>query len=80
MTFADFVYRVVVPIVDRGVIPFLYALAFLFFLFGVARFFFSESEENRKKGRDFALWGIFGFFILASVWGIVKLLLTVITR
>lgn len=78
MTFAQLVYGTIVPIVDRGIIPFLYAIAFLFFLFGVARFFFSDSEENRKKGKDFALYGIIGFFILFSVWGIVKLLLSVI--
>jgi Type IV secretion system pilin len=78
MTFAQLVYNVIVPIIDRGVIPFLYAIAFLFFLFGVARFFFSDSEENRKKGKDFALWGIVGFFALFSVWGLVRLLLTVI--
>ena len=78
MTFAQLVYGTIVPIVDRGIIPFLYAIAFLFFLFGVARFFFSDSEENRKKGKDFALYGIIGFFVLFSVWGIVKLLLSVI--
>lgn len=78
MTFAELVYGTIVPIVDRGIIPFLYAIAFLFFLFGVARFFFSDSEENRKKGKDFALYGIIGFFVLFSVWGIVKLLLSVI--
>ena len=78
MTFAQLVYGTIVPIVDRGIIPFLYAIAFLFFLFGIARFFFSDSEENRKKGKDFALYGIIGFFVLFSVWGIVKLLLSVI--
>ncbi len=78
MTFAELVYGTIVPIVDRGIIPFLYAIAFLFFLFGIARFFFSDSEENRKKGKDFALYGIIGFFVLFSVWGIVKLLLSVI--
>ncbi len=78
MTFAELVYGTIVPIVDRGIIPFLYAIAFLFFLFGIARFFFSDSEENRKKGKDFALYGILGFFVLFSVWGIVKLLLSVI--
>ena len=78
MTFAELVYGTIVPIVDRSIIPFLYAIAFLSFLFGVARFFFSDSEENRKKGKDFALYGIIGFFVLFCVWGIVKLLLSVI--
>ena len=78
MTFADLVYGTIVPIVDNGIIPLLYALAFMFFLYGVGRFFISDSEENRKKGKDFAIWGFVGFFVLFSVWGIVKLLMTVI--
>ena len=78
MTFADLVYGTVVPIVDQGVVPVLYALAFFFFLFGVAQFFFSNNDESRKKGKAFALWGIIGFFVMFSVWGLVKLLLSII--
>lgn len=80
MTFAAWVYGIVVPIVDGGIIPLLYALAFLFFLIGMARFFFAYSEENRQKGKQFALWGIIGFVVLFSVWGLVKLLLSVIQQ
>lgn len=76
MTFRDFVYGTVVPIVDQGIIPLLYAIAFLVFMYGMARFFFSDNEEKRKEGRAFALWGIIGFFILFSFWGIVQVLLT----
>lgn len=80
MTFAQLVNGTIVPIVDRGIIPLLYALAFLFFLIGVARFFFSEDEESRTKGRQFALWGIIAFAVLFSVWGLVRLLLSVIQQ
>ncbi len=78
MTFANLVNNIIVPVVDRGLIPLLYAFAFLFFLFGMVRLFFSDSEEKRQSGKQFALWGIIGFFVLFSVWGIVRLFLSLL--
>lgn len=66
-----------VKFVDTSVIPLLFALGFIFFLIGLVRFFFlSPSEENREKGRQFALWGLVGFVVLFSIWGIVNLLVS----
>ena len=78
MSFESFVNGKIVPLVDGAIVPLMYALAFLFFLFGVARYFFADGEENREKGKKFAFWGIIAFVVLFSVWGIVKLLLSVI--
>lgn len=78
MTFKDFVYGSIVPIVDFGVVPLLYAFAFLFFLIGIVRLFFNDNEEKRKSGRQFALWGIIGFAVISSVWGLVKVLLSLL--
>jgi uncharacterized membrane protein HdeD (DUF308 family) len=78
MTFADLVYKEIVPFIDGRLIPLLYVIALLFFLFGILRFFFSGGEENREKGKMFALWGIIGFVVMFSVWSIVKILLDVI--
>lgn len=76
MTFADIVNQGIVPFVDGIVIPMLYAFAFLFFLFGIFKFFFTGGEENREKGKQFAIWGIIGLVVLFSVWSMVRLLLT----
>ena len=76
MTFAQLVDSLV-SLVDSAVIPLLYAFAFIFFLVGMVRFFFMGGEEARKKGKEFMLWGIIGFVVLFSVWGIVRLLLSV---
>jgi hypothetical protein len=75
MTFAELVYGTIVPIIDAVIVPLLYALAFLFFLYGVARYFFSGKEDDRKEGRSFALWGIIALAVLFSVWGLVRVLL-----
>ncbi len=62
-----------VAFVDGSVIPLLGALAFVFFLIGMVRFFFSQSDENREKGRQFALWGMVGLVVIFTVWGVVTL-------
>ena len=79
MSFSQLVYTHIVPFVDQGVIPLLYALAFLFFLFGIARLFFSYDEEKRKDGRKFAVWGLLGLVLIFSIWGVVRLFLSILT-
>lgn len=66
----------IVELVNTSVVPLFYALAFLLFLYGMVRFFFFGGEENRAKGKTFMLWGIIGFVVMFSVWGIVRLLMT----
>ena len=76
-TFREFVNEEVVPLGD-AVISLFYGLAFLFFIFGMFRFFFSSDQEHREKGKSFALWGIIGLVVLFGVWGFVKILLSVV--
>lgn len=63
---------------DQYVIPLMYALAFLFFIFGMFRYFFTGGEENRQQGRAFVMWSIIGFVAIFALWGVVNLLLSVI--
>ena len=74
----DIVDGTIVPIGDM-IITLLYALAFLFFLFGMVKFFFSPTEEARVNGKKFAFWGIIGFAVLFATWGLVNVLLAVLT-
>jgi hypothetical protein len=72
-----------VAIVGLGnqVLYIIYALAFMFFLFGMFKYFFSSganAEKNRSEGKQFMLWGFIGMVVLFGVWGIVKILLGVL--
>ena len=59
-------------------IPFMFALAFLFFLFGLVKFMFSAGNEDAKdNGRRIMIWGIVILFVMVAVWGIVNLVVGV---
>jgi len=59
---------------NNVLIPFLFAVALLLFLVNAARYFIigGASEENRKKARNLAVYGIAAFVFLVSLWGIVN--------
>ena len=76
-TFRELVDEQIVPLGD-AIVALLFALAFLFFLFGMLRFFITTNDEDRAKGKSFALWGIVGLVVLFGVWGFVRLLLSIL--
>jgi hypothetical protein len=55
-------------------IPFLFALALLFFLVNAARYFIIGANDHgaREHARELAVYGILGFVFLVSIWGIVN--------
>jgi len=60
-------------------ILFLFALALVFFLYGVLRYLLNpDNEEVRKGSKQHILWGIIGMFIMVSVFGIMNLILNTI--
>lgn len=56
-----------------------FAAAVLIFLFGVFEYIRnSDSEDGRTKGRSHIIAGIFGMFIMVSVFGIIHIILNTI--
>jgi predicted PurR-regulated permease PerM len=62
--------------IGNVLIPFLFGLALLFFLFHAARYFIigGSNEEAQDKAKTLALYGIIAFVFLVSIWGIVNIL------
>lgn len=57
----------------------LFALAFVYFVYGVAAYIWNpDSEEAREKGKRSMLWGIVGMFIMVSVFGIMQLIISTV--
>ncbi|MCX6786600.1 MAG: pilin [Candidatus Kaiserbacteria bacterium] len=62
-------------IINGILVPVLISIAFIVFLWGIYNYFIkgADNEEARKTGKTFALYGIIGFVVLFSVWGIVQI-------
>ena len=53
----------------------LFVLALVYFLYGLVEFLSSaNAEKDRTLGKDHMLWGIFGMFIMISVFAILKII------
>jgi hypothetical protein len=65
-------------VIDKSVIPFIFALAMVFFVWGAVKFFIinSDEEAKREQGKQFMLWGIIALAVMISVWGLVNILRT----
>jgi uncharacterized membrane protein YidH (DUF202 family) len=54
------------------------ALALLAFFWGLAKFIFNVSGDQKsvEEGKRIMLWGIIALFVMISVWGIVRFIQT----
>ncbi len=66
----------IVDFINSYLIPLIFALAFIVFLWGVFQYFIAggANEEQRDKGKQLVMWGIIGFVVMMCLWGIVNLL------
>ena len=56
-------------------IPMAFALAVLYFFYGLAKYILhSGDEENKVKGKEIMINGILALFIMVSIYGIINLL------
>lgn len=64
--------------INTVLIPFVFALALLTFLFNVGRYYIldGDKEESRAKAKQTAIYAIIGFVFLVSIWGIVNMLVS----
>ncbi|MCI0597840.1 pilin [Candidatus Parcubacteria bacterium] len=67
----------IINIINGVLVPLVFAVAFIVFIWGVFWYFIakSEDEDGKKKARSLMLYGIIGFFVMVSVWGLVNILL-----
>ena len=56
------------------IVPFLIALAVVWFIWEVFQYTIAGEEEKKGKAKSGMIWGIVGIFIMVSVWGLVAIL------
>lgn len=61
--------------INGALVPAIFAIAFLVFVWGVFKAFIlgGHQQEKREEGRQLIIWSIVGFVVMLSVWGIVNL-------
>ena len=62
-------------LINDVAVPVLFAIAFIVFLYGIASaYIFSQGDETaRANGHHLILWGIIGFVVMLSLWGLVNI-------
>lgn len=66
----------VMTFINGTLIPLVFAVALLVFLYGVFQYFIlgGGDEGKREEGRQLMLWAIIGFVVMVSIFGIVNLI------
>lgn len=66
--------------INNLLVPLIFALAFLLFLWGVFVYFVfgGGDEEKRNTGKMYMLYGLIGLVVMVAVWGIVNLLISIL--
>ena len=57
-------------------IPFIIGIAFLFFVWGMFRYFIfgGANDEAKEKGKSLMIYATLGFVIIIVFWGVINLL------
>jgi len=63
--------------IEVFLLPVLFALATLFFLVGIFRYFIVPSASN-EEARRYIVWGLVGLVSLFIFWGIINLILEIL--
>ncbi|MFA6257543.1 MAG: hypothetical protein WC671_00850 [Candidatus Paceibacterota bacterium] len=66
----------ITKIINDSIIPLIFALATVMFVWGVVQFFIinADEEAKREQGKQFMIWGIIALAVMLSVWGLVGIL------
>ncbi|MDB5244818.1 MAG: hypothetical protein JWN18_688 [Parcubacteria group bacterium] len=61
-------------LINNVLVPLLFAIAFIVFLYGVfKKYIWSKGDAGAvDEGHMLILWGIIGFVIMISIWGLVN--------
>ncbi len=67
--------RNIINFMNGTLVPLIFAIAFLVFLWGMFKTFIlgGSDEDKQKEGKQLMMYSIAGFVIMVSLWGIVNL-------
>lgn len=60
--------------INNTLIPLVFAIALVVFIWGMFWFFIAKNDSEKDKGKDLAIWAVVAFVLMVSIWGIVNLI------
>ena len=68
----------IINLINGVLVPLLFSVAFIVFLYGVfKKYIWSRGDEAEvEAGHKLILWGLLGFVVMISVWGLVNVVAT----
>ena len=71
-----YIGNLIITTINNVLVPVLFAIAFIVFLWGVANaYVISRGDQAKvKQGHQLILWGLVGFFFMLSIWGLVNII------
>ncbi len=65
----------ILGIINGVLIPIIFAIAFIVFLWGIFKYFIASgaNPDERAKGKSLLMYGLIGFAIMLSLWGLVNI-------
>lgn len=76
LTNIETLVRSISRIIDL-LIPIVFALAMLFFFWGLAMYIFGK-EHDKEQAKKTMVWGVIALFVMAAVWGLVRFISTAV--
>ncbi len=64
----------ITTLIKTSVVGLLFAVAFLFFFYGVVQYTINPSEEAKDKGRGYMTWGLIGLTVMFSVYALINII------
>lgn len=63
-----------VCIINKSIIPLLFAVATVVFIWGIVMYVIYDGGEKKERGHRFMIYGLIGLTVMFSVWGLVRIL------
>ncbi len=70
------VAQTIIYLINVVLVPLLFAVSFIVFLYGVAKTYIFSHGEDVSEGHKLILWGVIGFVVMISLWGLVNVVAT----
>lgn len=65
----------IIILINTTIIPILFAVAVVYFLYGLVKFIMGAGDEDKvKEGKGIMIWGIIALLVMVSVYGILAFL------